>query len=171
MECKNLVPPRLSDEHSTSQCVASLTPRVLAETRPAQPRRSYYHAQNETATIQVQVLRFWVKYTMPYAGTMSYRRDFRPLPVTRVLSENQRKQAGVAFLAWMNTARAFISARSQNLVQHIPVPGAGMGRRASGHRKRSVLMGIIWPTQALFMKQYMIRNNKKCAFKAVQHPE
>ena len=36
------------------------------------------------------ILGFYGKNTMPYTGTMAYRRVSRPLPVSRVLSEEQR---------------------------------------------------------------------------------
>ena len=54
------------------------------------------HAQNETASLPetpFPVLGFWGKNTLPYAGTtMGYCTDFyRPLPVSRLPSEVQRR--------------------------------------------------------------------------------
>ena len=44
------------------------------------------------------VLGFWGNNTLPYAGTMAYRRDFPPTTsISRVLSEEQRK-IGCSFI-------------------------------------------------------------------------
>ena len=57
------------------------------------------HAENETAAWNLPILSTGVmeKNTMPYADIMAYRREYRPLPESRVLSEEQQKTGYLQF--------------------------------------------------------------------------